>query len=116
MGFNQSYKDAEAGKVGAQYIEETPDFYIKDADDVAKEKEKFDELYRNALKGDAASALAVVALEDAISNNEGDLDAAAEELDDTLNTIADAVEEEFSNDDGEEDYDNEDEDSSSSES
>jgi len=152
--FNQAYKDAEAGKVGAQYIEDTPavkkakerffkffqfvldgmlyklapvpgknvipeeiaDFYIKDADDVAKEKEKFDELYRNALKGDAASALAVVALEDAISNNEGDLDAAAKDLDDTLNAIADVVEEEFSNDDGEEDYDNEDDDSSSSES
>merc|ERR1712002_168424 len=152
--FNQAYKDAEAGKIGAQYIEDTPavkkakerffkffqfvldgmlyklapepgknvipeeiaDFYIKDADDVAKEKEKFDELYRNALKGDAASALAVVALEDAISNNRGDLDAAAKDLDDTLNAIADVVEEEFSNDDGEEDYDNEDEDSSSSES
>merc|ERR1711915_385013 len=83
--------------------------YIKDADDVAQEKEKFDELYRNALKGDAASALAVVALEDAISNNEGDLDAAAKELDDTLNTIADAVEEEYSNDDEDEDEEDEDE-------
>merc|ERR1711915_292279 len=100
------------------------DFYIKDADDVAQEKEKFDELYRNALKGDAASALAVVALEDAISNNEGDLDAAAKELDDTLNSIADAVEEEYSNDDedeededeDEEDFDNYDEDSNINES
>merc|ERR1711915_592372 len=144
--FNQAYKDAEAGKIGAQYIEDTPavkkakerffkffqfvldgmlyklapvpgknvipkeiaDFYIKDADDVAQEKEKFDELYRNALKGDAASALAVVALEDAISNNEGDLDAAAKELDETLNTIADAVEEEYSNDDEDEEYEDED--------
>merc|ERR1711915_824277 len=88
------------------------DFYIKDADDVAQEKEKFDELYRNALKGDAASALAVVALEDAISNNEGDLDAAAKELEDTLNTIADVVEEEYEDeeDENEEDKDEEDED------
>merc|ERR1711915_41549 len=98
--------------------------YIKDADDVAQEKEKFDELYRNALKGDAASALAVVALEDAISNNEGDLDAAAKELEDTLNTIADAVEEDYEDEeneneedeneedeDDEEDFDNYDEDS-----
>merc|ERR1711915_255006 len=158
--FNQAYKDAEAGKIGAQYIEDTPavkkakerffkffqfvldgmlyklapvpgknvipeeiaDFYIKDADDVAQEKEKFDELYRNALKGDAASALAVVALEDAISNNEGDLDAAAKELEDTLNTIADAVEEDYEDEededeeDDEEDFDNYDEDSNINES
>ena len=131
--FHLAYKDAKAGKVGAQYLEDTPevkaakerffkyfnfvldgmlyklapkpgqnvipeeiaDFYIKDEPDVAAEKEKFDELYRNALNGDTASAIAVVALEQALSNNEGDPEAAVKELDDTLEAIADAFEEEY---------------------
>ena len=132
--FHQAYKDAEAGKVGAQYIEDTDevkaakerffkffqfvldgmlyklvpkpgynvipeeiaDFYIKDEQDVAAEKLKFDKLFRDALNGDAASAIAVVALEEAISNNDGDLEAAAKELDETLNAIVDVVEDEYS--------------------
>ena len=55
---------------------------------------KFDKLYRDALNGDAASAIAVVALQEAISNNDGDLEAAAKELDETLNAIVDVVEDE----------------------
>jgi len=132
--FHLAYKDAKAGKVGAQYLEDTPavkaakerffkyfnfvldgmlyklapkpghnvipeeiaDFYIKDEPDVAAEKEKFDELYRNALNGDTASAIAVVALENALSNNEGDPENAVKELDETLEAIADAFEEEYS--------------------
>merc|ERR1719244_505785 len=70
---------------------EIEDFYIKDDPQVAAEKLKFDQLYRNALHGDAASAIAVVALEKAIANNPGDMDAAKKELDDTLDAIVDAV-------------------------
>merc|ERR1711874_273299 len=132
--FHQAYKDAEEGRVGAQYQEDTAevkeakerffeffqldgmlhkiapqpgnniipeeiaDFYIKDDPDVAAEKLEFDELYRDALNGDAASALAVSALEQAISNNQEDMEAAARELEETLDAIADVVEEEYSDD------------------
>merc|ERR1711874_219257 len=78
--------------------EEIADFYIKDEPDVAAEKLEFDELYRDALNGDAASALAVSALEQAISNNQEDMEAAAKELEETLDAIADVVEEEYSDD------------------
>jgi len=156
--FQQAYKDAEAGKIEAQYLEDTPevkkakerffkffkfvldgmlyklapvpgnnvipeeikDFYIRDEPDVVAEKLKFDKLYRDALKGDPASALAVVALEEAISNNKGDMDAAQKELDETLDAIADAVEDEYTdNESTEEDSSEEDsseEDSSEEES
>merc|ERR1719420_999240 len=90
--------------------EEIADFYIKDDPEVAAEKLKFDQLYRNALKGDAASAIAVVALENAISNNPGEMNAAVKDLDDTLNAIADAVDDEYNdnNDSDDDDYDDKD--------
>ena len=129
--FQQAYKDASNGKVGAQYIEYTAevkaarerffrffqfvldgmlntlapkpgyneipeaiaDFYIKDDSEVAEAKKSFDKLYRDALAGDLPSAIAYVALEEAVNNNKDDVDAAAEELEETLNEIADAVEE-----------------------
>jgi len=131
--FHQAYKDAEAGKVGAQYLEETSevkvakerffkyfkfvldgmlyklspkpghnvipeeiaDFYLKDEPDVFAEKTKFDKLYRDALNGDVASAIAVVALDTAINNNENDPEAAIKELDETLDAIVEEVEEEY---------------------
>jgi len=139
--FHQAYKDAQNGKIGAQYIEDTQevkdakarffkffqfvldgmlyklapkpgnnvipeeiaDFYIKDDPEVAAEKLKFDQLYRDALNGDAASAIAVVALEKAISDNPGDSSAAVKDLDDTLNAIVDAVDDEYSDSNDEED-------------
>merc|ERR1719233_2594419 len=82
---------------------EIADFYIKDDPEVAAEKLKFDQLYRDALNGDAASAIAVVALEKAISNNPGDSSAAVKDLDDTLNAIVDAVDDEYSDTNDEED-------------
>merc|ERR1712106_629941 len=75
--------------------EEIADFYIKDAPDVAVEKLKFDQLYRDALNGDAASVIAVVALEEAISDNDGNLAAAEKQLDETLDAIATVVEYEY---------------------
>merc|ERR1712002_1320927 len=101
-----------APKPGHNVIpEEIADFYIKDVPEVAAEKLKFDQLYRDALNGDAASAIAVVALEKAISNNPGDMNAAVKDLDDTLNAIADAVDDEYndnndSDDAGDDDNDN----------
>merc|ERR1719495_590312 len=129
--FNQAYQDAVDGKIGAQYIDDTPevkaakarfhkffnfvldgmlyklspkpgynqipeqiaDFYIKDEPDVAEAKSSFDELYRKALSGDLPSAIAYVALEEAITNNEDDVEAAAQELEKTLEEIVEAVEE-----------------------
>jgi len=69
------------------------DFYIKDDSEVAEAKKSFDKLYRDALAGDLPSAIAYVALEEAVNNNKDDVEAAAEELEETLNEIADAVEE-----------------------
>ena len=43
--------------------------------------------------GDLPSAIAYVALEEAINNNEDDVDAAAKELEETLSEIVEAVEE-----------------------
>merc|ERR1711970_812834 len=106
-----------APKPGNNVIpKEIADFYIKDDPEVAAEKLKFDQLYRDALNGDAASAIAVVALEKAISDNPGDSSAAVKDLDDTLTAIVDAVDNEYtdSNDDEDDsdiDDDNEDVDS-----
>ena len=50
----------------------------------------FDELYRNALAGDLPSAIALVALEEAVNNND-DIEGAAEELDETLSDIIQLV-------------------------
>ena len=126
--FHQAYLDAEAGKIGAQYIpytsevqsardrffqffqfvvdgmlsklspspgndklpDEIADFYIKDDPEVAEAKEAFDKLYKDALAGDLPSAIALVALEEAVNNNE-DIESAAEELDETLEDIIDLV-------------------------
>ena len=126
--FHQAYLDAEAGKVGAQYLPYSPpvaaarerffqffqfvvdgmldqlspqpghnripeqiaDFYIKDDPDVAEAKLSFDELYRDALAGDLPSAIALVALEEAVTNND-DIEGAAEELDETLSDIIQLV-------------------------
>ena len=126
--FHRAYLDAEAGKVGAQYLpyspevaaarerffkffqfvvdgmleklspqpghhnipEEIADFYIKDDPEVAEARASFAELYRDALAGDLPSALALVALEEAVNNND-DLEGAAEELDETLSDIIQLV-------------------------
>merc|ERR1711970_1364632 len=139
--FHQAYKDAQNGKIGAQYIEDTQevkdakarffkffqfvldgmlyklapipghnvipkeieDFYIKDDPEVAAEKLKFDQLYRSVLHGDAASVIVGVALQNAISNNPGDSSAAVKDLDDTLTAIVDAVDDEYSDSNDEED-------------
>ena len=73
------------------------DFYIKEDQEVAEARKSFDQLYRDALAGDLPSAIAYVAVESAINNNEDDIDAAAEELEETINDIVELV------DDAEED-------------
>ena len=73
--------------------EQIADFYIKDDAEVAEAKESFDKLYRDALAGDLPSAIVYVALEDAVSNNKDDPEAAAEELERTLNDIAEVIDE-----------------------
>ena len=83
-----------APKPGYSHIpEQIADFYIKDDAEVAEAKESFDQLYRDALAGDLPSAIAYVALEDAVSNNKDDPEAAAEELEKTLNDIAEVIDE-----------------------
>merc|ERR1719468_1349824 len=77
----------------SQIPEQIADFYIKDDADVAKAKESFDQLYRDALAGDLPSAIAYVALEDAVTNNKDDPEAAAEQLERTLNDIAEVINE-----------------------
>merc|ERR1739845_219567 len=59
---------------------EIADFYIKDDADVASAKKEFDNLYRKALSGDPAAALAVAVIE----GNDNDLGAAVDDLSDAL--------------------------------
>merc|ERR1711936_1326277 len=113
--FGDAFADAEAGIVGRQYIEDTTevqqakerlfklnpvpgnnvlpdeiaDFYIRDDADVANAKTDFDQLYRDALGGDLASAIAVTVLEEHDRNYEG----AVEELEVTLELLEEAAEE-----------------------
>ena len=70
--------------------EKIADFYITDDPDVAEAKASFDELYRDALAGDLPSAIALVALEEAVNNND-DVEGAVEELDETLSDIIELV-------------------------
>merc|ERR1712001_126958 len=69
--------------------DEIADFYIRDDADVANAKTEFDQLYRDALGGDLASAIAVTVLEEHDRNYEG----AVEELEVTLELLEEAAEE-----------------------
>jgi len=72
---------------------EIADFYIRDDADVATAKTEFDQLYRDALGGDLASAIAVTVLEE----NDRNYGGAVEELEVTLKLleeVADEAEEE----------------------
>jgi len=80
---------------------EIVDFYIRDDADVATAKTEFDQLYRDALGGDLASAIAVTVLEE----NDRNFGGAVEELEVTLKLLEevaeDAEKEEKSNSDDE---------------
>jgi len=149
--FGAAYADAEAGKVGSQYLSYTPevekarkrffrffdfvlngglarlspipgnnvipeeiaDFYIKDDSEVTAAKKEFDQLYRDALGGDLASAIAYTVLEENDNNSED----AVEELENTLKELEGAIEEDKGRSDvedestsvlGEEEYDEDD--------
>merc|ERR1712032_1005835 len=69
---------------------EIADFYIRDDADVASAKTEFDQLYRDALGGDLASAIAVSVLEE----NDRNYGGAVEELEVTLKLLEVADEEE----------------------
>jgi len=72
---------------------EIADFYIRDDANVATAKTEFDQLYRDALGGDLASAIAVTVLEE----NDRNYGGAVEELEVTLKLleeVADEAEEE----------------------
>merc|ERR1712126_648190 len=69
---------------------EIADFYIKDDADVATAKTEFDQLYRDALGGDLASAIAVTVLEE----NDRNYGGAVEELEVTLKLLEEAAQEE----------------------
>lgn len=71
---------------------EIADFYIKDEPEVAAAKREFDQLYRDALGGDVASALALTVLADHDNNYGG----AVEELEITLKQIEDSLKEDES--------------------
>jgi len=68
---------------------EIADFYIRDDADVAIAKTEFDQLYRDALGGDLASAIAVTVLEE----NDRNYGGAVEELEVTLKLLEDVAEE-----------------------
>jgi len=119
--FNQAFEDAKAGRVGAQYIPYTPEvqeardqffrffelvvngmlyklapqpvvnYYIPDTPEVNNAKKEFRDLYKSALKGDFDAALTLVALEDAISNNENNPERAAEEFLQTATTLQEMI-------------------------
>merc|ERR1711962_167611 len=114
-------EDAKAGRVGAQYIPYTPEvqeardqffrffelvvngmlyklapqpvvnYYIPDTPEVNNAKKEFRDLYKSALKGDFDAALTLVALEDAISNNENNPERAAEEFLQTATTLQEMI-------------------------
>lgn len=80
---------------------EIADFYIRDDADVATAKTEFDQLYRDALGGDLASAIAVTVLEE----NDRNYGGAVEELEVTLKLLEEVAdeaeeEEESKSDDG----------------
>merc|ERR1712130_602756 len=67
---------------------EIVDFYIRDDADVATAKTEFDQLYRDALGGDLASAIAVTVLEE----NDRNFGGAVEELEVTLKLLEEVAE------------------------
>jgi len=69
---------------------EIADFYIRDDADVASAKTEFDQLYKDALGGDLASAIAVSVLEE----NDRNYGGAVEELEVTLKLLEEVAEEE----------------------
>jgi len=69
---------------------EIADFYIRDDADVASAKTEFDQLYRDALGGDLASAIAVSVLEE----NDRNYGGAVEELEVTLKLLEEVADEE----------------------
>merc|ERR1711913_154772 len=73
---------------------EIADFYIRDDADVAIAKTEFDQLYRDALGGDLASAIAVTVLEE----NDRNYGGAVEELEVTLKLLEEVAEEEAEED------------------
>jgi len=82
---------------------EIADFYIRDDADVASAKTQFDQLYRDALGGDLASAIAVTVLEE----NDRNYGGAVEELEVTLKLLEEAA------DDAEEEVESKSEDGAS---
>merc|ERR1711990_155895 len=68
---------------------EIADFYIRDDAAVATAKTEFDQLYRDALGGDLASAIAVTVLEE----NDRNYGGAVEELEVTLKLLEEVAEE-----------------------
>merc|ERR1711936_366973 len=79
---------------------EIADFYIRDDADVATAKTEFDQLYKDALGGDLASAIAVTVLEE----NDRNYGGAVEELEVTLKLLEEAAEEEEEASDAKEDF------------
>merc|ERR1711908_23956 len=69
---------------------EIADFYIRDDADVASAKTEFDQLYRDALGGDLASAIAVTVLEE----NDRNYGGAVEELEVALKLLEETADEE----------------------
>merc|ERR1712098_52650 len=119
--FNQAFEDAKAGRIGAQYIPYTPEvqeardqffrffdlvvngmlyklapkpvttYYIPDTQDVNQAKKQFRDIYKSALRGDFEAALTLVALEDAINNNENNPGRAAEEFLQTATSLQEMI-------------------------
>merc|ERR1712200_70065 len=68
-----------------------PNYYIPDTQEVNLAKIQFRDIYKSAYSGDLEAALTVVALEDAISNNENNPGLAAEEFIQTATTLQEMI-------------------------
>merc|ERR1712200_395258 len=68
-----------------------PNYYIPDTQEVNLAKIQFRDIYKSAYSGDLEAALTVVALEDAISNNENNPGLAAEEFIQTATSLQEMI-------------------------
>merc|ERR1712098_822541 len=83
------FKEFEAATNGL--ITTIENFYIHDTPDVNQAKKQFRDIYKSALRGDFEAALTLVALEDAINNNENNPGRAAEEFLQTATSLQEMI-------------------------
>merc|ERR1712200_105059 len=88
LGFFDLVVDGMLYKLAPKPI---PNYYIPDTQEVNLAKIQFRDIYKSAYSGDLEAALTVVALEDAISNNENNPGLAAEEFIQTATSLQEMI-------------------------